>query len=167
MLPILRLRVSAAPVIREMDLPFFRQSAQFLLSGCFTSSLRIRAFRSVVALSISSDMRHREPRLTYPDETLLLSRWRQRGWTRWTRQAEPMTRHHIWRAYLYLDATLTLSVIDLGVLFNCVQYWSKHKTTWQKSRIQGAIVVCQMAYALFNPYGTRLTSQLPYLTLSS
>lgn len=34
-----------------LDIPFFLQSAQILLSGCLTSSLRILAWRSVVARS--------------------------------------------------------------------------------------------------------------------
>ena len=42
-----------------MSSPFLRQSAHALLSGCFTSSRRIRALRSVVALSCR-DMTQRE-----------------------------------------------------------------------------------------------------------
>lgn len=34
--------------------PFFLQSAQFLLSGCLTSSRKVRALRSMVALSSTS-----------------------------------------------------------------------------------------------------------------
>ena len=36
------------------DLPFFLQSAQFLLPSCLTRSLNVLAFLSVVALSVVS-----------------------------------------------------------------------------------------------------------------
>jgi hypothetical protein len=37
--------------LKRRHAPFLRQSAQFLLSGCLTSSRNVRAWRSVVALS--------------------------------------------------------------------------------------------------------------------
>jgi hypothetical protein len=51
-MPILRLIISGLNEwTMTSDQPFLRQSAHALLSGCLTKSLRIRACRSVVALS--------------------------------------------------------------------------------------------------------------------
>jgi hypothetical protein len=46
-----------------------------------------------------------------------------------------MTRHIIWRAYLYLDATLILSVIDWGLLCSFVYIGPSIE---QNGRDQGA-----------------------------
>jgi hypothetical protein len=47
----LNLSLRFDPSSRDGDLPFFLQSAQFLFPSCLTRSLRVLAFRSVVALS--------------------------------------------------------------------------------------------------------------------